>query len=133
MRLFTIDIETKDLKVIYDKYAGWSKKDKREALNTEKRAIYRRFKATQDSQRIFKGDPEFKELRRHHSAELDQLFRYGFSKYLAGEWPEANKTMDKCLSIDRRDGPSMALKEYIESENAVAPLNWDGFRILTEK
>ena len=70
MHLFTVDVDATNLQVIHDRYAGVSKKEKREALNTEKRAIYRRFKASKDTAQLLKADLEFKELRKTHSRSL---------------------------------------------------------------
>ena len=41
--------------------------------------------------------------------------------------------LKECLVLDRRDGPTLALLEYLESENFVKPMDWEGFRVLTEK
>ena len=61
------------------------------------------------------------------------LFKDAYRKYIEGDWATAEDLLAQCLVINPRDGPSIALKEYIESENGIRPANWDGYRILTEK
>ena len=118
---------------IGDRYEGLSKREKREKMRTEKRAISKRFQKAKDGADIISSDPDFRELRQKYAEELELRFKSAFEAYIEGNWNEAKTMLKECLVLDRRDGPTLALLEYLESENFVKPMDWEGFRVLTEK
>ena len=48
---------------IGDRYEGLTKREKREKMTTEKRAISKRFQKAKDGADIISSDPDFRELR----------------------------------------------------------------------
>ena len=67
------------------------------------------------------------------SEEFYQNFGYGFEKYIEGMWNEASNYFKECLLINKDDGPTNALNNYINKHKNAAPSNWKGYRELTSK
>lgn len=55
--------------------------------------------------------------------------------YLSGNWSDACEYFEKTneLHPNKNDGPSKTLIKLIQSYQKEAPVNWQGFRELTEK
>ena len=60
-------------------------------------------------------------------------FEDGFSDYIDGEWKEAAQFLEKARYLDKSDGPTKTILDYIRSLNLIPPSNWDGYRVLTSK
>jgi len=53
--------------------------------------------------------------------------------YIGGDWAVAKERFDSVLDIKPRDGPTVALLEFMGETGFKKPGYWGGFRILTEK
>ena len=62
-----------------------------------------------------------------------QAFTDGVSKYLAGNWAAAKESLLAAKAAKPDDGPSETLLEFMGATNFVRPVDWSGFRELTEK
>ncbi len=69
-----------------------------------------------------------------------ERFREGFLAYQCGNWPAARMVLEECCRLRRTsagepqgDGPSSTLLEFMAKHGYAAPLEWPGYRELTEK
>ena len=60
-------------------------------------------------------------------------FEDGFNDYIDGEWKEAAQFLEKARYLDKSDGPTKTILDYIKSLDYKPPTNWDGYRVLTSK
>ena len=75
-----------------------------------------------------------RELLKHNKSELFyNCFYDGFNDYIDGEWKEAAQFLEKARYLDKSDGPTKTILDYIKSLNLEPPNNWDGYRVLTSK
>jgi hypothetical protein len=65
--------------------------------------------------------------------EFKVNFAKGVKAYLAGEWAQARALLEAAMLVSANDGPSQTLLEFMSSSNFVKPMEWDGYRELTEK
>jgi hypothetical protein len=72
-------------------------------------------------------------LKKSKSKMFYQYFEDGFNDYIDGEWKEAAINLEKARYLDKSDGPTKTILEYIKSLDFEAPINWDGYRVLTSK
>lgn len=61
-----------------------------------------------------------------HIGEFAPLFRAAFKCYITGEWEPAYQAVETCLELWDNDGPSKALKEYMQFHRFIAPNSWTG-------
>lgn len=57
-------------------------------------------------------------------------FAQAYEFYIAGQWNEAVELFNHCLNLLPGDGPSLSLKEFIESHDMKTPDSWSGFRVV---
>jgi len=84
----------------------------------------------------------FSVVRPRTTSEFRKEFEQAISLYLGGidgslaDWEEAQVRLDRCLEMEPFDGPTRAIKTYIE-EASVIPKEmrkrWKGYRALEEK
>ncbi len=60
-------------------------------------------------------------------------FEDGFNDYIDGEWKEAAQSLEKARYLDKSDGPTKTILDYIKSLDYTPPNDWDGYRVLTSK
>jgi hypothetical protein len=53
--------------------------------------------------------------------------------YLEGNWTEASKVFELCLTEWSEDGPCKVVLQYMRDKNLRVPDDWKGFRALTAK
>ncbi len=86
-----------------------------------------------DSYILFERDQDIRELLQTFNLEFEANFKRAYQFYIDGQWGRAVDILNYCLTLDPKDGPALTLKEFILSENSVAPRNWPGYRFLSEK
>jgi len=59
-------------------------------------------------------------------------FRDALVYYISGDWPEAQKHLDKCFAIDPEDGPAKEIHKFMLDHNFEAPTEWQGYRVYPE-
>ena len=72
-------------------------------------------------------------LKKTKSDMFYQYFEDGFNDYIDGEWKEAAQNLEKARYLDKSDGPTKTILDYIKKLHYKAPTNWDGYRVLTSK
>lgn len=100
----------------------------------EKSAILDRlYDGTKTTHEIFFRDEEFLELRRFCNPEFDKIFEIAYREYIKGDWINSYKMLKQCKTMNPSDGPTQTIMNVIDNENGQAPVNWNGYRELTEK
>ena len=62
------------------------------------------------------------------------MFNQGFNEYIAGDWKKAKEWLDKVEVVKGSiDYPSKNILSIMEETHFVAPKDWEGYRVLTEK
>lgn len=62
-----------------------------------------------------------------------ETFQIAFKAYLKGDWSTTKRKLEECLTMRPGDGPSTNLYEFLRDNDFIAPEEWAGYRILTEK
>ena len=62
------------------------------------------------------------------------MFKTGFELYLKGEWQRSKEILANIDTVKgQSDYPSKNILSVMEETNYIAPKDWAGFRVLTEK
>ena len=81
----------------------------------------------------FDTDPVIPALQEHLNSAFKPAFTAGVAAYLAGAWDVARQLLMEAKNAKPDDGPSTTLLEFMGASSFVKPIDWDGFRELTEK
>jgi hypothetical protein len=80
---------------------------------------------------------DFVDFSKLHPKQTEMGFYDKFEEcveaYFAGHWDLAKVHLEECLRLWPEDGPTMALKSVMKASHYECPLDWGGFRELTEK
>jgi hypothetical protein len=69
-----------------------------------------------------------------HYKEFIEAFNIGFISYINGNWKKAKEDLELVELVKKsHDYPSRCLLSYMKENDYIAPANWKGFRVLTEK
>jgi class 3 adenylate cyclase len=79
---------------------------------------------------IYLKSNEITLMRRGFGEEFFEKFDKGVKQYLAGDWGAAKVQMEQALAIRTRDGPSLAIMNFISDFGFKAPANWKHARYL---
>lgn len=60
-------------------------------------------------------------------------FKSAVNAYIAGDWGAAKTLLEKCQSVNEKDGPAKSLIGVMRRSNFTAPSDWKGYRALTSK
>lgn len=82
---------------------------------------------------IYQKDRDLKLMRAGVSQGFTKQFEEGYQAYSKGKWKIAIECLQKALVLRPRDGPSVSLLNFMESNNNTPPADWEGFHALTEK
>ena len=80
---------------------------------------------------LFEKSRELALMRRGFSEEFFKIFDKGVQAYVNGNWVEAKGKLEKAMAIRVKDGPSLAILNYISEFEYNAPSNWDKSRYLS--
>ena len=72
-------------------------------------------------------------LKKNKSDMFYEYFNDGFGDYINGDWKDAALNLEKARYLDKSDGPTRTILDYIKKLNLTPPNNWDGYRVLTSK
>jgi hypothetical protein len=134
MRLLTVDIDVDGLVEKKDPYLTMNLNQKKKHRDQEKKEFLEKIdRGSKNTWDLFSQDKDFREMRKTFNKKLVKKFSEGYQKYIKGDWATAEDLFSQCLRINPKDGPTLTLKAYIEELNGRPPLNWNGFRELTEK
>ena len=68
-----------------------------------------------------------------HIGEFSPLFRNAFKCYVTGDWEIAFDAMERCLELWDTDGPTLALKRYMQFHQFKPPGSWTGYWDIDEE
>nr|BCL77501.1 bifunctional adenylyl cyclase/cAMP phosphodiesterase [Anthoceros agrestis] len=77
--------------------------------------------------------PLFQQELKGHPSDYRDLFEFAVDNYIQGKWDIALQKLEECLQLWPSDKPIQVLMSYMASYNYRSPLNWLGYRELTEK
>ncbi|KAL4454659.1 hypothetical protein ABPG74_021864 [Tetrahymena malaccensis] len=144
LELYTCDL---NLERLYEKRKGKDPFDfsfftqtmlrKKKVIDKMKRNALKSqiFKGTQKPADQFDTDHDIIEMRKEYTQEFYQVWEQAYQYYHEGKWVESSQLLKKTLVWFqfRQDGPSQTLYEHMKETTFIAPRDWKGFRILTEK
>jgi hypothetical protein len=82
---------------------------------------------------LFETSRELSLVRYSHDYNFESKFSKGMELYIEGNFESAKETLEECLSIKPRDGPSLTLIDYMGDFGYKAPSDWEGYRVLSDK
>jgi hypothetical protein len=62
-----------------------------------------------------------------------RAFDLGVHAYLHGDWAEGRAQLEAARAVRPEDGPTATLLEFMGSTSFIKPMEWEGYRELTEK
>ena len=140
VRLYTVDIN-KNIHPgkIMSKKDRMTLRERRSYYALKKKKLWHKFqKLKSESSSI--GEIYLKQskglrqlLKKTKSDIFYQYFEDGFGDYIDGEWKDAAQNLEKARYLDKSDGPTKTILDYIKKLDYKAPSNWDGYRVLTSK
>ena len=134
VKFFTVDMDTDQLKEKKDTLHSFTHQDRKKFRDKEKKLLLERIaQGKQSTWDLYARDKDFKSLRFNYDRHFAKKFSEAYRRYIPGDWATAEDMLSQCLKMNPKDGPSLTLKAYIEELNGTAPVNWKGYRELTEK
>ena len=80
---------------------------------------------------LFEKSRELALMRRGFSDKFFKDFEKGVQAYVDGNWIKAKAKLEKAMTARVKDGPSLAILNYISEFEYNAPSNWDKSRYLS--
>ena len=72
-------------------------------------------------------------LKNKKSKKFYDYFHKGFEEYIDGDWGKAYNNLIKAKFLDKNDGPTNTILNYLKQYDLKKPHNWKGYRELTSK
>mmetsp|Transcript_5433 Transcript_5433/g.17105 ORF Transcript_5433/g.17105 Transcript_5433/m.17105 type:complete len:901 (+) Transcript_5433:90-2792(+) len=69
---------------------------------------------------------EFKYIQRSLDPDFRLEFASAYDDFICGDWSKAQYHLNRCLALNRTDGPSGYIVAFISKHGNVAPTMWDG-------
>lgn len=82
---------------------------------------------------FFEHDQDLPLLLEDSQSEFREVFEEGFKMYIDGNWTQAKKFFETCLTMKPNEEPSKVLLNVMGKLMYSAPANWKGYRELTSK
>lgn len=149
IRLYTIDVDYMQLEVVHK---SMDRVIKNRFKVRQVREVRKNEKWSEDFcvADAFTMDEDLVSMRRLYSSEFFQRFAMAYRNYEAGEWMVARDMLFTCHYCPKTsvgsgaaclvtedewpvDGPTVTLLNFMRRDNFIAPLDWPGHRMLTEK
>lgn len=81
---------------------------------------------------IFDTDKDLLLMRSTFSSEFYKIYNEGFDNYLNGNWNKAKQNFEKVLNIRSDDKVTKNLITFMQENEFVPPVDWQGFKFLSE-
>ena len=81
---------------------------------------------------MFTLDSDIVGLQKDIPAHFFESFRHAYVDYISGQWDEAKEFLDKAMAYKSQDGPSLTIKQYIDSFGGKPPEEWSKSRDLLD-
>jgi len=147
MRLYTLDLDYMQLEVVHK---SMDRVIKNRFKVRQVREVRKNEKWAEDHNvaQALEADKDFIRMRSTYSAEFFQRFSMAYRNYEAGEWRVARdmfytchyspkSSVGSCVAPTEEDwpcdGPTITLLCFMKQVHYIAPANWPGHRVLTEK
>lgn len=126
-KLYTLDLNPKNI-------VACSFKDKSRTLVDMKKKSLRRLRRSNNSVtfNILHKSKAFRQMTEEFSEKFYESFNSAFELYVDGLWLSAKDEFEKVLVVFHRDGPSLALLNFMKNNNFCAPSDWAGIRHLEQ-
>jgi len=131
IKIYTIDMDATEFGLAKDR--DLTPKDVRSHRQTSKKKLIRYLLNEGSASSLLLIDKEFKHMVRNKNQDFDQFFEQGFEAYIRGDWPTARKRFMECQKIRENDGPTNNLMSLLDEYDYIAPEEWPGYHVLTEK
>lgn len=134
--LFTVDVDINVLQPSVDK--GFTKKELKEKHKHAKEAINEMIFGTEEegglkASNLFDLDKDLLKMMENVYGAFRNTFSEAFDNYIKGDWGACKSKLDLCFNQRPEDGPSLTILGVMKELNFMAPSDWQGFRVLTEK
>ena len=127
LRLFTYDIDINETEIYTKRMRNRAEcKGKREKIEKDlSRGML--------PGAVFLKSKIIRQMRVREHSNYPGLFKQGVAQYLAGDWEKARKNLTRGLALRPKDGPTVAVLEYMGSLGFEVPEDWKGYHELLEK
>ena len=133
IKIFTVDLDTEWLT---PKLKEKSPKTQEVKMGERRKKDWRLVKSLMEgrksTEQIFKTYEDLVHMIKHINPKFKGQFAAGFEKYISGEWKEADQLLKEALKLRPKDGPTMKILKYIQSNNFDSS-QWKGYLALTQK
>lgn len=132
--LFTVDV---DISVIVpSEEKGYTKAELREKHKIAKINILESVFSEEESIKassFFDINKDLLKMTEGVFGTFRNTFSEAFDSYVSGDWGACKSKLDLCFNQRPDDGPSTTLSGVLKENNYMAPPDWKGYRVLTEK
>lgn len=130
---YTIDCDLSELPPCYPQ-KDLTKQDIKHRRKMTKRNIKARIiNGGSRAYTLFETDKDLYAMTKEDNETFNDLFKAGFKGYLDGDWSLSKRKFEECLNLKPDDGPTNTLYEVLKENDFIAPEEWKGYRVLTEK
>lgn len=132
--LYTIDVDIGVL--IPSEEKGYTKRELKEKHKLAKSNIMESVFSEEDgikASSLFDIDKDLLKMTENVFGVFRNTFSEAFDNYVKGDWGACKSKLDLCFNQRPEDGPSMTLMGVLKESNYMAPTDWQGFRVLTDK
>lgn len=132
--LFTVDVDIAIL--IPSEEKGYTKMELKEKHRIAKANVLESVFSNEESIKassFFDIDKDLMRMTENVFGVFRNTFSEAFDNYVRGDWGACKTQLDLCFNQRPDDGPSTTLSAVLKEHNYMAPPDWKGFRVLTEK
>ena len=130
--LYTIDIQLENLPL-----------SKKNVLNEQERCEIHQLKKENfleiincknfSSEEFIKKNKDLRLVFEKSNEDFYEIFGNATELYLKGQWMLAKENYEKALQLKKNDGPSNFILRYMKEKDYICPIEWNGYRSLSEK
>ena len=133
LNLYTIDLNYKLTPQKNTKILIVSNKEKRNVFAQKKANLATMIEEYGSVTPLILEKQSYKELIKKRNPNFIDTWNIGMENYKKGNWIEAKKCFEECLTMESDDGPAKTLLSFINKYNSIPPKTWEGIRELVSK